>query len=94
MKSLLESITAVNEVNDQDFNSILNSIKALFCYDKLSFMEKDIVADMFRSSTYSGGVIYEQIHNFWKNTDKSKADKNKIYKSIEMCKKIHEALKP
>lgn len=91
MKSLLESITTVNE---SGFDGVIDNIKALFCYDQLSFMEKDIVADMFRSSTYSGGAIYEQIHNFWKNTDKSKADKNKIYKSLEMCKKIHEALKP
>ena len=94
MKSLFESITSVNEDNDLNFNTILDSIKALFCYDKLTFVQKDILADMFASSNYSGGVIYEQILTFWKNSNKPQSDKDKIYESVKMCNKIHKALKP
>ena len=41
MKSLLESITTVNE---SGFDGVIDNIKALFCYDQLSNIEKDEVA--------------------------------------------------
>ena len=56
MKSLLESITMVNE---QKFEGIVDNIKALFCYDRLSNIQKDEVAEIFKP--YNDGVIYENI---------------------------------
>ena len=94
MKSLLESITTVNEDNDLNFNTILDGIKAFFCYDKLSFGQKGELADMFKSNNYRGGVIFEKIREFWRNTNRPRPDKDKIYESVEMCSKIYEALKP
>lgn len=41
MKSLLESLTMVNE---SQFEGIVDNIKALFCYDRLNNIEKDEVA--------------------------------------------------
>lgn len=38
MKSLLESLTMVNE---QKFEGIVDNIKALFCYDRLNNIQKD-----------------------------------------------------
>ena len=37
MKSLLESITMVNE---SGFDGVIDNIKALFCYDQLSNIER------------------------------------------------------
>ena len=37
MKSLLESIRAINE---QKFEGIVDNIKALFCYDRLNNIQK------------------------------------------------------
>lgn len=53
MKSLLESITMVNE---SGFDGIIDNIKALFCYDQLSNIEKDEVAEIFKP--YNDGEIY------------------------------------
>ena len=55
MKSLLESLTAINE--SSQFEGIVDNIKALFCYDRLSNIQKDEVAEIFKP--YNDGVIYE-----------------------------------
>lgn len=88
MKSLLESITTVNE---SGFDGIIDNIKALFCYDQLSNIEKDEVAEIFQP--YSDGEIYGTIMKFLKNTDISRSTKSKLKKSLKMCKDIYEALK-
>lgn len=49
---------------------------------------------MFKSNNYRGGVIFEKIREFWRNTNRPRPDKDKIYESVEMCSKIHDALKP
>lgn len=88
MKSLLESITMVNE---SGFDGIVDNIKALFCYDQLSNIEKDEVAEIFKP--YSDGEIYGTIMKFSKNTDLSRSAKSQLNKSMRMCKDIYEALK-
>lgn len=88
MKSLLESITTVNE---SGFDGIIDNIKALFCYDQLSNIEKDEVAEIFKP--YNDGEIYGTIMKFSKNTDLSRSAKSKFNKSMKMCKDIYEALK-
>ena len=88
MKSLLESLTMVNE---SQFEGIVDNIKALFCYDQLSNIEKDEVAEIFKP--YSDGEIYGTIMKFSKNTDISRSAKSQLNKSLKMCKDIYEALK-
>lgn len=88
MKSLLESITTVNE---SGFDGIIDNIKALFCYDQLSNIEKDEVAELFKP--YNDGEIYGTIMKFSKNTDLSRSAKSQLNKSLRMCKDIYEALK-
>ena len=88
MKSLLESITMVNE---SGFDSIVDNIKALFCYDRLSNMQKDEVAEIFKP--YNDGVIYGTIMKFSKNTDLPRPVKSEFNKSMKMCKEIYNALK-
>lgn len=88
MKSLLESIITVNE---SGFDGIIDNIKALFCYDQLSNIEKDEVAEIFKP--YSDGEIYGTIMKFSKNTDLSRSAKSQLNKSLKMCKDIYEALK-
>lgn len=88
MKSLLESITMINE---SGFDGIVDNIKALFCYDQLSNIEKDEVAEIFKP--YSDGEIYGTIMKFSKNTDLSRSAKSQLNKSMRMCKDIYEALK-
>lgn len=88
MKSLLESITTVNE---SGFDGIVDNIKALFCYDQLSNIEKDEVAELFKP--YNDGEIYGTIMKFSKNTDLSRSAKSQLNKSLRMCKDIYEALK-
>lgn len=88
MKSLLESISMVNE---SGFDGIVDNIKALFCYDQLSNIEKDEVAEIFKP--YSDGEIYGTIMKFSKNTDLSRSAKSQLNKSMRMCKDIYEALK-
>lgn len=88
MKSLLESITTVNE---SGFDGVIDNIKALFCYDQLSNIEKDEVAEIFKP--YNDGEIYGTIMKFSKNTDISRSAKSKFNKSMKMCKDIYEALK-
>lgn len=88
MKSLLESITTVNE---SGFYGIVDNIKALFCYDQLSNIEKDEVAELFKP--YSDGEIYGTIMKFSKNTDISRSAKSQLNKSMRMCKDIYNALK-
>lgn len=89
MKSLLESITTVNE---SGFDGIIDNIKALFCYDNLSHMQKDIVADLFRVS--SNGIIYNQIVKFRENTEYNSPAYKEFDKSVKMCEAIYKALKP
>lgn len=89
MKSLLESITTVNE---SGFDGIVDNIKALFCYDQLSNIEKDEVAEIFKP--YGDGEIYGTIMKFSKNTDLSRSAKSQLNKSLKMCKEIYGALKP
>lgn len=89
MKSLLESLTAINE--SSQFEGIVDNIKALFCYDRLSNMQKDEVAEIFEP--YNDGVIYGTIMKFSKNTDLSRSAKSQFNKSMRMCKDIYEALK-
>ena len=88
MKSLLASITAINE---SGFDGIVDNIKALFCYDRLSNMQKDEVAEIFKP--YNDGVIYGTIMKFSKNTDLPKPVKSEFNKSMRMCKDIYNALK-
>lgn len=88
MKSLLESITMVNE---SGFDGIVDNIKALFCYEQLSNAQKDEVAEIFKP--YSDGEIYGTIMKFSKNTDISRSVKSQLNKSMRMCKEIYEALK-
>lgn len=88
MKSLLESITTVNE---SGFDGIIDNIKALFCYDQLSNIEKDEVAELFKP--YGDGEIYGTIMKFSKNTDLSRSAKSQLNKSMRMCKDIYNALK-
>lgn len=88
MKSLLESITTVNE---SGFDGIIDNIKALFCYDQLSNIEKDEVAEIFKP--YNDGEIYGTIMKFSKNTDLSRSAKSQLNKSLRMCKDIYVALK-
>ena len=88
MKSLLESITTVNE---SGFDGIVDNIKALFCYDQLSNIEKDEVAEIFKP--YSDGEIYGTIMKFSKNTDISRSVKSQLNKSMRMCKEIYGTLK-
>ena len=89
MKSLLESITTVNE---SGFDGIVDNIKALFCYDQLSNIEKDEVAEIFKP--YGDGEIYGTIMKFSKNTDLSRSAKSQLNKSLKMCKEIYGGLKP
>ena len=88
MKSLLESISMVNELG---FDGIIDNIKALFCYDQLSNIEKDEVAEIFKP--YSDGEIYGTIMKFSKNTDIPRPVKSRFNKSLKMCKDIYESLK-
>ena len=88
MKSLLESITTVNE---SGFDGVIDNIKALFCYDQLSNIEKDEVAELFKP--YGDGEIYGTIMKFSKNTDLSRSAKSQFNKSMRMGKDIYEALK-
>ena len=88
MKSLLESITMVNE---SGFDGIVDNIKALFCYDRLSNMQKDEVAEIFKP--YNDSVIYGTIMKFSKNTDLPRSVKSEFNKSMKMCKEIYNALK-
>ena len=88
MKSLLESITTVNE---SGFDGVIDNIKSLFCYDQLSNIEKDEVAEIFKP--YNDGEIYGTIMKFSKNTDLSRSAKSQFNKSMRMCKDIYEALK-
>ena len=88
MKSLLESITTVNE---SGFDGIVDNIKSLFCYDRLSNMQKDEVAEIFKP--YNDGVIYGTIMKFSKNTDLPRPVKSEFNKSMRMCKDIYDALK-
>lgn len=89
MKSLLESIKTVNESN---FDGIVDNIKALFCYDNLNDVQKDIVADLFRVS--SNGIIYNQIVQFRKNSEYNSPTYKEFNKSVRMCEEICKALKP
>lgn len=87
MKSLLESITMVNE---SQFEGIVDNIKALFCYDRLSNIQKDEVAEIFKPDS----KIYGTIMKFSKNPDIPKPIKPEFNKSMRMCKDIYNALKP
>lgn len=78
-------------VNESGFDGIVDNIKALFCYDQLSNIEKDEVAEIFKP--YSDGEIYGTIMKFSKNTDLSRSAKSQLNKSMRMCKDIYEALK-
>lgn len=78
-------------VNESGFDGIIDNIKALFCYDQLSNIEKDEVAEIFKP--YSDGEIYGTIMKFSKNTDISRSAKSQLNKSLKMCKDIYEALK-
>lgn len=51
-------------VNESGFDGIVDNIKALFCYDRLSNMQKDEVAEIFKP--YNDGVIYGTIMKFSK----------------------------
>lgn len=86
MKSLLESITMVNE---SGFDGIVDNIKALFCYDRLNNIQKDEVAEIFKPD----GKIYGTIMKFSKNPDIPKPAKSEFNKSLRMCKNIYETLK-
>ena len=86
MKSLLESITMVNE---SGFDGIVDNIKALFCYDRLNNIQKDEVAEIFNPD----GKIYGTIMKFSKNPDIPKPIKPEFNKSMRMCKDIYNALK-
>ena len=88
MKSLLESIRAINE---SQFEGIGDNIKALFCYARLSNIQKDEVAEIFKP--YNDGVIYGAIMKFSKNTDLPRPVKSEFNKSMRMCKDIYNALK-
>ena len=88
MKSLLESITTVNE---SGFDGIVDNIKALFCYDRLSNIQKDEVAEIFKP--YNDGVIYGTMKKKKKNTDLPRPVKSEFNKSMRMCKDIYNALK-
>lgn len=88
MKSLLESITTVNE---SKFNGIIGNIKDLFCYDNLSNTQKDIVADLFGEGIDS--IIYK-IVKFRDNTEYNSPVYEEFNKSVNMCKEIYRALKP
>ena len=89
MKSLLESLTTVNE--ELRFDGIVDNIKTLFCYDRLNNIQKDNVADIFRDS--SSGVIYGKLMELQKNTDNPRYVNQEIKQSMNMCKKIYNALK-
>ena len=89
MKSLLESLTAINE--SSQFEGIVDNIKALFCYDRLSNIQKDEVAEIFKP--YNDGVIYGTIMKFSKNPDIPKPIKPEFNKSMRICKDIYNALK-
>lgn len=78
-------------VNESGFDGVIDNIKALFCYDQLSNIEKDEVAEIFKP--YSDGEIYGTIMKFSKNTDLSRSAKSQLNKSLKMCKDIYEALK-
>ena len=86
MKSLLESIRMVNE---SQFEGIVGNIKALFCYDRLSNIQKDEVAEIFKP----GGKIYGTIMKFSKNPDIPKPIKPEFNKAMRMCRDIYNALK-
>ena len=88
MKSLLESLTMVNE---SQFEGIGDNIKALFCYDRLNNMQKDEVAEIFKP--YNDGVISGTIMKFSKNPDIPTPIKPEFNKSMRMCKDIYNALK-
>ena len=88
MKSLLESI---REINESQFEGIVDNIKALFCYDRLNNIQKDEVAEIFKP--YNDGVIYGTIMKFSKNTDLPRPVKSEFNKSMRMCKDIYNALK-
>lgn len=88
MKSLLESITTVNE---SKFNGIIGNIKDLFCYDNLSNTQKDIVADLFGDGIDS--IIYK-IVKFRDNTEYNSPAYEEFNESVNMCKEIYRALKP
>lgn len=51
-------------VNESGFDGIIDNIKALFCYDQLSNIEKDEVAELFKP--YGDGEIYGTIMKFSK----------------------------
>ena len=87
MKSLLESLTAINE--SSQFEGIVDNIKALFCYDRLNNIQKDEVAEIFKPD----GKIYGTIMKFSKNTDLPRPVKSEFNKSMKMCKEIYNALK-
>ena len=89
MKSLLESLTAINE--SSQFEGIVDNIKALFCYDRLSNIQKDEVAEIFKP--YNDGVIYGTIMKFSKNPDIPKPIKPEFNKAMRICKDIYNALK-
>lgn len=92
MKSLLETLTIVNEGK---FEGILDQIKVLFDYDNLNYGQKEILADMFRTGH---GVIWDQINTFRDNVKgddpKAKICKNNLSDSLKMCSQIYDALKP
>lgn len=82
-------------MNEGKFEGIVDQIKVLFDYDNLSSMQKEIVADMFRSGH---DVIWDQIDTFKNNTKgddpKAKILKNNLSQSLKMCNDIYNALKP
>ena len=86
MKSLLESIRAINE---SQFEGIGDNIKALFCYDRLNNIQKDEVAEIFKPD----GKIYGTIMKFSKNPDIPKPIKPELNKAMRICKDIYNALK-
>lgn len=93
MKSLFETLNEgevkvskdANKVSPKDINNIVDCFKDLFEWDCLSNVQKEIVADMFRSH----GNIYEQIRTF-KENEKYGTEKYNLFKrAIDLCDKIH-----
>ena len=70
---------------------LLTILRLCFCYDRLSNIQKDEVAEIFKP--YNDGAIYGTIMKFSKNTDIPRPVKSEFNKSMKMCKDIYNALK-
>ena len=93
MKTILERLQVNESVENFDVKTFIEQFKALFCWDKLEHVQKEILRDWFREN----GNVYDQLNLWWEqsyetHTKESEEFGKEMYKSRKICDKIYNQL--